>query len=151
MRTCGECTLCCKLPGVYTAPEQEPALAKPAGKWCQHCKPGAGCQIYEGRPAPCHNFECLWLVHPEMPEDLRPDRSHVIMYGTTDEDRAQFECDVVVMEDPAYLRLNESLQRPAIAKQVKTMMDAGLKILIVCGKDDRSLVMKRSQYENRSR
>lgn len=141
MRTCGTCSLCCKLPGVYTAPDQEPALAKPAGQWCQHCKPGAGCQIYEGRPLPCHNFECLWLVHPEMPEDLRPDRSHVIMYGTTDEDRAKFDCDVVVLEDPAYFTPRQSL-KGNVGKAIKQILDSGRRINLFNGEVMSRLVLR---------
>ena len=34
-RTCGTCTLCCK---VYDIP----AVAKPMGKWCDHCDVGKG-------------------------------------------------------------------------------------------------------------
>ncbi|MEM9302400.1 MAG: hypothetical protein AAGE01_09840 [Pseudomonadota bacterium] len=55
-------------------------LEKPAGKWCQHCKPGAGCTIYESRPDPCREFECLWLVDSAglLPEEARPDRSKLM-------------------------------------------------------------------------
>jgi hypothetical protein len=42
-RSCGDCTLCCKVMAVE-------ALGKPAGSWCSHCKPGRGCLIYETRP-----------------------------------------------------------------------------------------------------
>jgi len=139
MRTCGSCGLCCKLPGVYTAPDQTPTLAKPPGQWCEHCKVGSGCQIYESRPQPCHNFDCLWLVHPEMAEELRPDRSHVIMYGLTDEDKETFHCDVVVMEDPAYFRLGESGKNHLIEKTVRTLIEAGQRVAVTNGKEGRAL------------
>ncbi|MGM4958232.1 hypothetical protein ACT4MK_23450 [Bradyrhizobium barranii] len=43
-RACGDCTLCCKVMAIE-------ALAKLAGSWCRHCKPGQGCAIYAERPA----------------------------------------------------------------------------------------------------
>ena len=42
-RTCGDCTLCCKVMAIEE-------LAKPVGTWCPHCKPGRGCRIYPDRP-----------------------------------------------------------------------------------------------------
>jgi len=41
-RACGTCTLCCKVVAVTE-------LAKAAGQWCLHCRPGRGCSIL--RPA----------------------------------------------------------------------------------------------------
>lgn len=131
MRTCGTCSLCCKLPGVYTLPEQTPALTKPPNQWCQHCKVGSGCGIYDNRPQPCRNFDCLWLVHPEMAEELRPDRSHVIMYGLSEEDKAKFNSDVVVMEDPQYFTPRESLKGRLVGTAVRQMLNSGLRIHLV--------------------
>ena len=54
-RACGDCTLCCKVMAIEE-------LAKPAGQWCRHCKPGRGCLIYDSRPAECSAFDCLWLI-----------------------------------------------------------------------------------------
>ena len=42
-RACGTCSLCCKVLSVFE-------LAKPAGKWCTHCRPGNGCDVYATRP-----------------------------------------------------------------------------------------------------
>jgi hypothetical protein len=54
-RTCGTCSLCCKLP--YVA-----ELSKPIDTWCRHCKPGkGGCSIYSERPQQCMDFICAWL------------------------------------------------------------------------------------------
>ena len=39
MRTCGTCTLCCKVMAIA-------ALKKPMNKWCEFCDKGAGCKIY---------------------------------------------------------------------------------------------------------
>jgi uncharacterized protein len=55
-RSCGTCSLCCKLPYV-----QE--LKKSIDTWCQHCRPGkGGCAIYCERPLACREFTCLWLA-----------------------------------------------------------------------------------------
>ena len=80
MRTCGNCTMCCKILGV-----DDEKLKKPANKWCQHCAIGLGCGVYEDRPKPCQEFECLWLQNETIPEDLRPDKTHVVLYVSKDE------------------------------------------------------------------
>jgi hypothetical protein len=71
-RTCGSCTLCCK---VYKIP----ALPKPAGQWCSHCKPGKGCGIYPDRPEQCRTFLCLWLSEATMPDIWKPERSKMVL------------------------------------------------------------------------
>jgi hypothetical protein len=54
-RTCGECSLCCKLP--YIA-----ELSKSIDTWCKHAAPGCGgCRIYPDRPRECRGFVCGWL------------------------------------------------------------------------------------------
>jgi hypothetical protein len=70
-KTCGPCTLCCKVLAVE-------ALGKPVGAWCQH-RTAKGCGIYEDRPAPCRSFECVWLMDPEMPHRFRPDQTKVVL------------------------------------------------------------------------
>lgn len=73
MRTCGTCTMCCKLLHIRE-------LDKPAGVWCRSCNPGEGCTIYATRPQVCRDFECMWLQEECIPESLRPDKSHVILW-----------------------------------------------------------------------
>jgi len=68
---CGGCTQCCKLIPVEV-------LNKPANTWCTHCDIGVGCTIYEDRPDACHDYPCLWNMQHSLPDDLRPDRTHVI-------------------------------------------------------------------------
>jgi hypothetical protein len=74
MRTCGGCTLCCKLPRIAE-------VEKPRDVWCRHCDIGKGCKIYSDRPTVCKDFECWWLRHEEMPEELRPDRVECCVVG----------------------------------------------------------------------
>lgn len=71
-KSCGPCTLCCKVMGVSE-------LEKPAGTQCGHCRPGRGCGIYEARPQGCRVFECVWLMDPEMPHRFRPDQTKVVL------------------------------------------------------------------------
>ena len=52
MRACGDCTLCCKLPAIKDFKE--------GYSWCKNCDIGKGCKIYETRPKPCIDFDCMW-------------------------------------------------------------------------------------------
>jgi hypothetical protein len=56
-RSCGNCTLCCKVNGV-------PELEKPVGEWCKHCEVGKGCKIYADRPEVCAKWYCGWRTVP---------------------------------------------------------------------------------------
>ena len=71
-RACGACTLCCK---VYDVP----ALDKPAGSWCRHCKPGRGCGIHETRPTHCRSFHCLWMTQNWLGPEWKPDRCKMVL------------------------------------------------------------------------
>jgi len=71
-RECGSCTMCCKVYGI-------PEIEKPAGQWCRHCRPGAGCSIYPDRPQMCRDFDCCWLIDPTMPDMWKPERSHIVL------------------------------------------------------------------------
>lgn len=72
-RTCGTCTLCCRLPDID-------ALSKPANAWCDHCVEGQGCLIYERRPALCRDFLCLWRTDEDLGDPWEPARSHMMVY-----------------------------------------------------------------------
>jgi len=71
-RSCGTCSLCCKVLDIDE-------LEKPAGAWCRHAKPGKGCGIHGQHPEGCQAFACMWMRHPEMPEDWRPDRAGFVV------------------------------------------------------------------------
>jgi hypothetical protein len=71
-RTCGSCSMCCKLLRIDE-------LKKPQDTWCQHVVRGRGCGIYEARPAPCRAFLCNWLTLPTLDEAWRPDRCGFIL------------------------------------------------------------------------
>ena len=86
VRSCGECTMCCKLLDVV-------ALAKPAGSWCAHCAPGRGCGIYEGRPGECRSFRCGWLVDEKLGEEWRPSRSRIMLVSEAGSNRIAAHVD----------------------------------------------------------
>lgn len=71
-RTCGSCTLCCKVMGIEE-------LEKPPGRWCSLCAPGRGCKAYDERPPSCRIFSCAWLTSDFVPEALKPNRSKVVL------------------------------------------------------------------------
>jgi hypothetical protein len=74
-RTCGTCTACCK-------PFAIPELLKPRDQWCRHCLIGKGCGLHPAWPKVCNDFQCLWKLDqfaPVLDDDLRPDRSKVIL------------------------------------------------------------------------
>jgi hypothetical protein len=71
-RSCGSCTLCCK---VLTIAE----LGKPNGQWCPHCVKGQGCAIYSDRPNECRGFYCEYLLSPGLGEHWFPARSKLVV------------------------------------------------------------------------
>lgn len=62
--------------GFEAAPDESP-FAKPENTACFHLVP-TGCAIYHDRPPVCRRFECAWLSAPNLPDELRPDRSGVL-------------------------------------------------------------------------
>jgi len=70
-RSCGDCTVCCIVPGIDTHDIQ-----KITGATCRHCVAG-GCAIYETRPRACREFFCAW-IEGAMPEGWRPRDSGVL-------------------------------------------------------------------------
>jgi len=78
-RTCGTCSLCCKVLDI-------PALEKPAGKWCSHCKPRNGCGIHAMRPVACRGFYCEWTTSKGLGPEWKPERAKFLL-SKTDEGR----------------------------------------------------------------
>ena len=70
-RTCGSCTLCCKVYGIA-------ATESPVGSWCKHCEPGKGCGIWETRPDFCRQFFCNWIMLDWLGEEWRPDVCKIV-------------------------------------------------------------------------
>jgi len=66
-KTCGTCSLCCKLLDIHE-------LEKPAGVWCQHARPGKGCAIHGHHPGVCQAFRCWWLDEPQAADNWKPEK-----------------------------------------------------------------------------
>lgn len=71
-RSCGSCTLCCK---VYPVP----VLEKPRNVWCKECKPGSGCGIWQKRPEFCRTFHCQWMFDASLGPEWKPDVAKFVM------------------------------------------------------------------------
>ncbi len=71
-RSCGSCTMCCKLYAV-------PVMQKPEQTWCRECMPGKGCKIWETRPQFCRDFHCHYILDPNIGDDWKPDVCKFIM------------------------------------------------------------------------
>ncbi len=46
---------------------------------CGHCIPGKGCSIYGSRPSSCQTWVCEWLQNESLSDEMRPDRSKVVI------------------------------------------------------------------------
>src|SRR5262249_45713798 len=73
-RHCGACTACCTWMNVDVED-----LRKPKGVRCPHCQDGVGCSAYPAWPDVCGDWYCGWRMMPDLDDDLRPDRSGVIV------------------------------------------------------------------------
>jgi hypothetical protein len=71
-RSCGSCTLCCK---VFAVPEVE----SPRSILCKYCDPGKGCSIHFSRPPVCRQFFCNWLLVETLGPEWQPERSKIVL------------------------------------------------------------------------
>ncbi|WP_407524673.1 hypothetical protein [Methylobacterium oryzisoli] len=71
-RTCGTCTLCCK---VYDVP----AVESVTGEWCRHARSGRGCAIHAERPVHCRAFHCLWMTEGWLGPEWKPERAKMVL------------------------------------------------------------------------
>jgi hypothetical protein len=74
-RACGSCSMCCKVVSIAE-------LAKPAGQWCGHCRPGRGCGIHASRPVVCRSFYCEWIVARGLGPEWKPDKAKFLLFKT---------------------------------------------------------------------
>ncbi|WP_283193004.1 hypothetical protein [Rhizobium sp. AN80A] len=73
-RSCGACTLCCRLPEIEL-------LSKPANAPCVNCVTGQGCRIYDDRPDLCRDFLCAWMTDDELGAEWDPTVAKMMVYG----------------------------------------------------------------------
>ena len=134
MNHCGTCTECCYYMEVSD-------IRKPVCHDCQHLQPVEfvnvptgtnigkfkGCSIYEARPQPCRDFECLWLQSQSkdkpMPRKLRPDTCGVMFVATT-----RGNTIAAHSRHPAALGAGERLRN-----FVYGMLKGGVDIVHICG------------------
>ena len=80
-RTCGGCTLCCRLLPVHHDGDMPGGWHKAAGERCRHQRTGKGCAVYRkaGFPTACVYWNCRWLTGIDTAELRRPDRAHYVL------------------------------------------------------------------------
>jgi hypothetical protein len=105
-RSCGSCTLCCK---VFAVPEVE----SPRSILCKHCVPNKGCSIHSSRPAICRQFFCNWLLIDTLGPEWQPERSKIVLQSVVVADGHQ---GLSVHADPDY---PESWRQPPYYTQIK--------------------------------
>lgn len=78
-RTCGTCTLCCKLLPVGD-------LDKRANQVCRYQRSGKGCTVHGQRVQPfsCRIWSCGWLTNNDAEELARPDHSRYVIDPSPD-------------------------------------------------------------------
>lgn len=120
---CGGCNLCCKLPDIAE-------LSKPANQWCTNCDIGKGCRIYETRPTPCRDFECLWLEsqrekHP-LPAELRPDRCKFMLTFAPNRRDVLGYCDPMAPD---------AWKHPSVLRLLHVLAGQGLRVMFGTGRE----------------
>lgn len=74
-RACEGCTACCE---GWLKTEVDGCEVGP-GTPCKHLGEN-GCQIYPTRPKdPCMTFVCGWMMNPDLPDWIKPNKSKVIL------------------------------------------------------------------------
>jgi len=91
-RSCGDCTVCCIVPGIDTNEAQKDTNAA-----CRNLS-GGGCAIYAQRPGACRTFHCAWRQLAGLDDDWRPDRSGVLAQTVTIGGRAGLS--LMLIADP---------------------------------------------------
>ena len=113
--------MCCRLLGVEE-------LNKQPGVWCQHCTVGKGCQIHEQAnfPHDCREYVCLWRQMKDegrpIADDLRPDRSKVVIDASKDGRAHHVRCD------PGYPK---AWQKQSVQRVLAGLAQAGSDVYLV--------------------
>ena len=107
-RSCGVCTLCCRLPEIDL-------FDKPANAWCTHCVEGAGCSIYPDRPGVCRDFLCLWRTRQALGAEWEPARAKMMVYEQGPQ--------ITVLVDPDYPEIWKS--EPYLSQLRRWASEAG--------------------------
>lgn len=96
-KSCGECSMCCKLFEVGWLDRP-----KPAGQWCHHCRPGKGCAIWNALPDKCLSYYCIWRIDPALSREWRPDRARFILT------QPHVDAPLMLVVDPNFPKAHQS-------------------------------------------
>ena len=78
MRSCGECSECCRLHDVKID-EEDYVYYTPQGHWCKYCTQ-PGCGIWGTvKQMRCREFNCGWLQNENIPDNLKPNLSGIVL------------------------------------------------------------------------
>lgn len=104
MRTCDNCSLCCKLVGVDR-------FKKKMGEWCTYANTKKGrCTIYDTRPDECKKYNCAWL-DGNVPLDLSPLKTKCVVVMRDDEEGKHVIRVIEDVEGNAVKYFSDYLQR----------------------------------------
>jgi hypothetical protein len=81
-RSCGDCTKCCDgaLSAVIKIQSRDTVHNLGPGSPCVFVQLGKGCTVYDERPHdPCKKFRCQYLLDEFVPEEMKPNKSNVIL------------------------------------------------------------------------
>lgn len=76
-RTCGGCTRCCEVVPVKEIGLKPFTRCPKLRDWTSAA--GPGCSIYANRPYSCRAWSCLWLKSAQLPDEMRPDKSGIVV------------------------------------------------------------------------
>lgn len=135
-RSCGTCSLCCKLPPI----EKHQVTTghwfeKKAGKWCEFCKPGTGgCKIYDSRPEVCSKYLCMWLTNSELGPEWYPQKSKIVLSPEHEGNRLTIYVDPAVpnrwREEPYYSQIKH-WGRTGFEQQFQVLIYIGYRVIAV--------------------
>jgi hypothetical protein len=134
-RTCGTCTLCCKILSV-------PEIDKPEGRWCPHVRQGKGCGIYAERPRQCRTFDCLWLLDPALGPEWKPEKAKFV-FSKFDKTRLVAVCDPAApnaWRGPAYYPQFKRWAQLAAQIDRQVLVHSGRKLTVVMPGNDVELM-----------
>jgi hypothetical protein len=90
MRECGECTKCCEGSLILNVRGRSVNRSNPCHFLSTLNKCG-GCTIYEDRPKVCSDFQCDWLINPDIPEWMKPSLVDTIIINQDQADVHYYE------------------------------------------------------------
>lgn len=114
-RPCGDCSVCCTYKLV-----DAPGFTKPPGVMCEHCL-SPGCGVYETRHEVCRTYRCAWKFATWLPEDMRPDRSGVVIdFQDSDLPGRELEATVLAFSDGG------DFERNPVPDVIASLIDNGV-------------------------